>query len=70
LFVLWYLHQCSAETTYKDHAAGEAHGHSAHFKAAMAWRPDAAAATPEIIHVEAPGDSWATMAALQPHIAQ
>ena len=70
LSVLRYLHQCSAETTYKDHAAGEAHGHSAHFKAAMAWRPDAAAATPEIIHVEAPGDSWATMAALQPHIAQ
>ena len=70
LSVLRYLHQCSAETTYRDHAAGEAHGPSAHCKAAMAWRPDAVAATPEIIHVEAPGDSWATMAALQPHTAQ
>ena len=70
LSILRYLHQCSAETTYRDHAAGEAHGPSAHCKAAMAWRPDAVAATPEIIHVEAPGDSWATMAALQPHTAQ
>jgi nucleotide-binding universal stress UspA family protein len=70
LSILRYLHQCSAETTYRDHAAGEAHGPSAHCKAAMAWRPDAVAATPEIIHVEAPGYSWATMAALQPHTAQ
>ena len=51
---------------FRDRAAGEAHVHSARFQAAMAWMPDAVAATPEILHVEAPSDSWATMAELQP----
>ena len=44
--------------------------HSEHFKAAMAWMPDAIAATPEIIHVEVPGEGWSTMAELQPRTAQ
>ena len=51
---------------FRDRAAGEAHVHSEHFQAAMAWMPDAIAATPDIIHVEAPGDGWSTMAELQP----
>ena len=54
---------------FRNRAAGEAHVHSDHFKAAMAWRLDAVAETPEIIHVEAPGDSWSTMAELQPRTA-
>jgi quinol monooxygenase YgiN len=54
---------------FRDRTAGEAHVHSEHFKAAMAWMPDAVAATPDIIHVEAPGDGWSTMAELQPRTA-
>ena len=52
---------------FRDRATGEAHVHSEHFQAAMAWMPDAISETPEIIHVEVPGDSWSTMAELQPH---
>jgi quinol monooxygenase YgiN len=55
---------------FRDRAAGAAHVHSAHCQAAMAWMPDAVAAPPEILHVEAPGASWATMAELQPCTAQ
>ena len=55
---------------FRDRTAGEAHVHSAHFQAAMAWMPDAVATTPEIIHVEAPGEGWSTMAELQPRTAQ
>ena len=55
---------------FRDRAAGEAHVHLEHFKAAMAWMPDVVAATPEIIHVEAPGEGWSTMAELQPRTAQ
>src|SRR6266568_467850 len=51
---------------FRDRAAGEAHVHSEHFQAAMAWMPEAISETPEIIHVEAPGESWSTMAELQP----
>jgi quinol monooxygenase YgiN len=51
---------------FRDRAAGEAHVHSEHFQAAMAWMPDAIAETPEIIHVEVPGDGWSTMAELRP----
>jgi quinol monooxygenase YgiN len=54
---------------FRDRAAGEAHVRSEHFKAAMAWMPDAVAATPDIIHVEAPGARWSTMAELQPRSA-
>ena len=54
---------------FRDRAAGEAHVHSAHFQAAMAWMPDAVAASPEILHVEVPGDSWSTMAELRPRTA-
>jgi hypothetical protein len=42
---------------------------SEHFKAAMAWMPDMISATPEIIHVEVPGENWSTMAELQPRTA-
>jgi quinol monooxygenase YgiN len=55
---------------FRDRGAGAAHVQSEHFKAAMAWMPDMIAATPEIIHVEVPGDGWATMAELQPRSAQ
>jgi len=51
---------------FRDRAAGEAHVHSEHFQAAMAWMPEAISETPEIIHVEVPGDNWSTMAELQP----
>jgi quinol monooxygenase YgiN len=55
---------------FRDRAAGEAHVHSEPSKAAMAWMPDVVAETPEIIHVEAPRESWSTMAELQPRTAQ
>ena len=51
---------------FRDRAAGEVHVHSEHFQAAMAWMPDVVAETPAIIHVEAPGEGWSTMAELQP----
>ena len=51
---------------FRDRAAGEAHVHSEHFQAAMAWMPEAISETPEIIHVEVSGDSWSPMAELQP----
>ena len=51
---------------FRDRTAGEAHVHSEHFQAAMAWMPDMVAATPEIIHVEAPGIGWSPMAEVQP----
>ena len=54
---------------FRNRAAGEAHVRSEHFQAAMAWMPDAVSETPEIIHVEVPGDSWSTMAELQPRTA-
>ena len=54
---------------FKDHAAGEAHVRSDDFKAAVAWMPDAVSETPEIIHVETPGEGWSTMAELQPRTA-
>jgi quinol monooxygenase YgiN len=54
---------------FRDRAAGEAHVRSDHFKTAMAWMPDAISETPEIIHVEVPGESWSTMAELQPRTA-
>ena len=51
---------------FRDRAAGEVHVRSAHFQEAMAWMPDAVAAAPDIIHVEAPGEGWAPMAEVQP----
>ena len=59
-------HQFVLLEAFRDRAAGEAHMRSAHFQEAMAWMPDAVAATPDIIHVEAPGEGWSTMAELQP----
>lgn len=54
---------------FRNREAGEAHVNSDHFKAAMAWMPDMISETPEIIHVEAPGEGWSTMAELQPRTA-
>jgi quinol monooxygenase YgiN len=51
---------------FRDREAGEAHVNSEHFKAAMALMPDMISERPEIIHVEAPGEGWSTMAELQP----
>ncbi len=51
---------------FRDREAGEAHVNSDHFKVAMDSMPDMISARPEIIHVEAPGEGWSTMAELQP----
>jgi quinol monooxygenase YgiN len=59
-------HQFVLLAAFRDRAAGEAPVRLDHFKAAMAWLPDTVAATPEIIHVEAPGIGWSPMAELQP----
>jgi quinol monooxygenase YgiN len=55
---------------FRDRAAGAVHVNSEHFKAAMAWMPDMISERPQIIHVEAPGEGWSTMAELQPRTAQ
>jgi quinol monooxygenase YgiN len=55
---------------FRDRAAGAVHVNSEHFKTAMAWMPDMIAERPQIIHVEAPGEGWSTMAELQPRTAQ
>jgi len=51
---------------FRDGDAGSAHVNSEHFKTAMAWMPDAIAATPKIINVQTPGEGWSAMAELQP----
>jgi quinol monooxygenase YgiN len=51
---------------FGDSAAGAAHVNSDHFKAAMAWMPDAVSETPQIVNVEVPGQGWARMAEVQP----
>lgn len=51
---------------FRDGEAGAAHVSSDHFKAAMAWMPDAVSATPRIVNVEVPGDDWSSMAEVQP----
>ena len=43
---------------FRDHAAGEAHVNSDHFKAATVVLSEALAAVPEIINTEVPGDGW------------
>lgn len=50
---------------FQDDAAS-AHVNSDHFKAAMAWMPDAVAETPEIINMKVPGDNWSRMAEVAP----
>lgn len=62
-------HQFVLLEAFRDREAGERHVNSDHFKAAMASMPDMISETPEIIHVEAPGEGWSTMAELQPRIA-
>ncbi|ETW99543.1 MAG: antibiotic biosynthesis monooxygenase [Candidatus Entotheonella factor] len=54
---------------FRDSEAGAAHVNSDHFKAAMASMPDLISDRPEIIHVEAPGEGWSSMAELQPRTA-
>lgn len=71
LFFEWWRsietpHQFVLLEAFRDREAGEAHVSSDHFKAAMALMPDLIATRPEIIHVEAPGEGWSTMAELQP----
>ncbi|MCU7822054.1 putative quinol monooxygenase [Kitasatospora sp. DSM 101779] len=51
---------------FADADAGAAHVNSDHFKAAMAELPQAIAAKPQIIYVEAPVDGWGEMAELTP----
>ena len=63
-------HQFVLIEAFKDRQAGEAHVNSEHFKTAMAWMPDTISATPEIIHVEVPGEGWSIMAELQPRTAR
>jgi len=54
---------------FRDREAGANHVNSDHFKEAMAWMPEVIAEAPQIIHVETPGESWSTMAELQPRTA-
>jgi quinol monooxygenase YgiN len=54
---------------FRDRDAGEAHVNSDHFKVAMVLMPDLISSTPQIIHVEAPGEGWSPMAELQPRTA-
>ncbi|MEW1910885.1 putative quinol monooxygenase [Kitasatospora sp. NPDC085895] len=51
---------------FADAEAGAAHVNSDHFKTAMAELPQAIAAKPQIIYVEAPVDGWGEMAELTP----
>lgn len=51
---------------FSDGAAGAAHVGSDHFKAAMTTLPEAIAAAPQIINVEAPVEGWGPMAELAP----
>ena len=51
---------------FRDSAAGGEHVQSAHFKAAVEQFPDAIAATPKIVNVEVPGDTWSTMGEMSP----
>ncbi len=53
---LWLLVE-----VFRDAEAGKAHVQSDHFKAATAQMPRWLAAVPEIIHMDAPGEGWATM---------
>lgn len=46
---------------FADGAAGEEHVSSEHFQAAIAQLAAFLAETPEIIHVEVPGDGWSEM---------
>jgi quinol monooxygenase YgiN len=50
---------------FRDADAGKAHVESAHFQKAIEVLPQLLAATPEIIHVDAPGDGWARMGEVQ-----
>ena len=51
---------------FRDGDAGAAHVTTAHFHAAMAMLPDAISASPKIVNVEVPGQTWSAMAELSP----
>jgi quinol monooxygenase YgiN len=57
---LWLLVEA-----FVDAEAGRSHVDSAHFKAAMASLPKWLAESPEIVHVEVPGEGWARMSEVQ-----
>jgi quinol monooxygenase YgiN len=51
---------------FESAEAGSVHVNSDHFKAAMAWMPDAVAETPHIVNVDVPQDGWGRMAEVTP----
>jgi quinol monooxygenase YgiN len=52
---------------FADADAGAAHVASDHFNKAMAWMPDAVAATPRIVNIEIPDASdWSQMSEVAP----
>ncbi len=57
---LWLLVE-----VFRDADAGRAHVESAHFQKATSVLPGYLAGTPEIIHMDAPGDGWGRMAEVQ-----
>lgn len=46
---------------FADDEAGKAHVESAAFRAAIERMPHLLRATPQIIHINGPGDGWSTM---------
>ena len=52
--------------TFRDAAAGESHVASEHFKQAIARMPDLLAGSPQIVHVELPGEGWSRMREIAP----
>lgn len=58
-------HQFVLVEAFESREAGDAHVHSDHFTAAMAWMPEVIAKTPEIVSVEAPGTGWGEMGELR-----
>lgn len=59
-------HQFVLVEAFESAEAGGVHVNSEHFKAAMAWMPDAVAETPQIVNVEVPQDGWGRMAEVSP----
>ena len=51
---------------FRDSAAGAAHVSSEHFRAATEWMPDVVSATPRIVNVEVPQETWGAMGEIAP----
>lgn len=51
---------------FRDADAGGEHVRSEHFQTAMGWMPDVVAATPQIVNVEVPQDTWGEMGEITP----